>query len=76
MVRGAMLNKEDKKCKCNKMITWFFFILSDLGVDTASVKIRPLMVLKNKSVRKCKLTYHLQHKHFTVCNIVTLLIAT
>jgi hypothetical protein len=30
----------------------------------------PLMVLKNKSNRKCKLTYHLHHKHFTVCNIV------
>jgi hypothetical protein len=35
----------------------------------------PLMVLKNKSNRKCKLTYNLQHKHFTVYNIVTLLIA-
>jgi hypothetical protein len=35
----------------------------------------PLMVLKNKSNRKCKSTYNLQHKHFTVCNIVTLLIA-
>jgi hypothetical protein len=79
VVRGTMLKikKRAKSVKCNKMITWFFFILSNiaLAVDTASFKIRPLMVLKNKSNRKCKLTYNLHHKYFTVCNIVTLLIA-
>jgi hypothetical protein len=46
MVRGDKMlknKKEGKKCKCNKMITWFFFILSNIavGVGTASFKIRP-----------------------------------
>jgi hypothetical protein len=40
---NAKNKKEGKKCKCNKMITWFFFILSNitLGVGTASFKISP-----------------------------------
>jgi hypothetical protein len=37
------MKKRAKSVECNKMITWFFFILSNiaLAVDTASFKIRP-----------------------------------
>jgi hypothetical protein len=37
------MKKRAKSVECNKMITWFFFILLNiaLAVDTASFKIRP-----------------------------------
>jgi hypothetical protein len=80
MLRKKMLKKRAKKCKCIKMITWFFFIFSNIALvmDTTSFKISPLMVMKTNQIEEVQInisfaaqTFHYsQHSHTANCNIV------